>query len=68
MRQVTQAEFFAVIGPQDVHPRVDATTLRERHHVSMWEGRHTRQVVGKSISDSYGVEPTQFFLSGSAKP
>ncbi len=62
MRQVTEAEFFAVIGPQDIYPRVDAASLRDREHVSHWEARQTREVVGMSRSDSHGVNPTQFFL------
>lgn len=62
MRQVTEAEFFAVIGPRDIHPRVDAASLREREHVSYWEVRQTHEVVGMSRSDSHSVNPTQFFL------
>lgn len=68
MRTVTKEEFFAAIGPRDVNPRVDVSTLKERHHVSTWEVAHTRKVVGRSRSDSWGSEPTQFYLADGVKP
>ena len=40
MREVTKAEFFATIGPQNVHPRAE-------RDVTYWE-TPTRQLVGKS--------------------
>lgn len=63
MRQVSEREFFATIGPQDVHPRVDVSTLKDRYHVSRWEVQHARRLVGMSKSDSWGVEPTVFHLT-----
>jgi hypothetical protein len=60
---VSEAEFFAVMNPLDVHPRVDVASLRSRYHVSTWEAQHTRKIVGQSESDSYAIEPTRFFLA-----
>lgn len=59
--KVTEKEFFAEVGPRDVNPRVDVATLRDRHHVSNWEDQ-ARRPVGRCVSDSWGVEATQFFL------
>lgn len=50
--QVTKAQFFAVVGPMDVHPRP------ERAH-SEWEHRPSRAMVGKTTPGYMGVgEPT----------
>jgi hypothetical protein len=61
MKQVTKEEFFAIVGPRDINPRVDVATLRNRHHVSNWEDR-SRLQVGRTVSDSWGIQATQFFL------
>jgi hypothetical protein len=64
MRQVTEEEFFRVIGPLNVHPRVDKPSLKQRHHVSTWEMLDgTRRVIGRAESDSHGVEKTKFYLA-----
>jgi hypothetical protein len=63
MRQVTKEQFFAVMNPLDVHPRVDATTLRHRWHVSHWEIQSTRNVIGISKSDSHAIEDAEYFLT-----
>lgn len=65
MKQVSKEQFFAKVGPLDVNPRVDVTTLRNRHHVSNWEDR-SRVQIGRSVSDSWGIEATQFFLNAEA--
>lgn len=62
MKTVTEEVFFAVIGPQNVHPRVDVRSLKHRWHVSHWEHRDTRQRVGRSETDSHSAQPTRFFL------
>lgn len=61
MIEVTKNEFFAVIGKRDVMPRVDQSTLKGRHHTSDWETPR-RDRIGKSVSDSYGSEPSRFYL------
>lgn len=67
MTRVTQEEFFAEVGQRDINPRVDVSTLKNRHHVSDWEDRE-RVRVGRSVSDAWGIEPTQFFLADRASP
>jgi hypothetical protein len=62
MRRVTKTEFFDFIGPRNVNPRVDAASLRNRIHVSHWELQPSRQVVGLSKSDGWGVNATEFYL------
>jgi hypothetical protein len=62
MRHVSKEEFFAAIGPLDVNPRVEMSTLKDRLHVSQWEMQNTRQHIGTSVSDSWGVNATQFYL------
>lgn len=63
MRKVTKEEFFATVGPLNVHPRVDMASLKTREHASTWEDLNTRRVVGRTVSDSWGIEPIQCFLS-----
>lgn len=62
MNPVSKSAFFEAVGPLDVHPRPDVSTFKGRYHTSIWEIQTTRRVVGKDISDSHGVEETQFFL------
>lgn len=64
-REVSKDDFFAKVGPMDVNPRVDGATLKGRFYTSHWEtpGRH---VVGRSVSDGWGIEETQFFLGSRA--
>ncbi len=61
MKQVTKAEFFAVINPLDVHPRVDAISLKQEWHISHWEMKDTRKLVG--MSKSATNKPTEFYLA-----
>lgn len=64
MRSVTKDTFFKTVNPLNVHPRVDVATLKARHHVSYWEMQDgTRAVIGRSESDSHGVDDTRYFLS-----
>jgi hypothetical protein len=63
MTPVSKEDFYLAIGPRDVHPKVDASTLKFRHHVSIWETPQ-RRVVGRSHSDSWGIEPTTYQLEG----
>lgn len=60
MRQVDADEFFRIMGPLDVHPRVDSSTFREPWTISNWELRETRKVVGVSKSNGYGGH--QYFV------
>ncbi len=61
MIPVSKAEFFAMVGRLNVHPRVDASTLKGRYHVSHWEMQDgTRKVVGQSKSDSWSIDPTEY--------
>ena len=62
-RRVSEEEFYKIIGPLDVNPRVDVSTLRERIHVSNWEMAHTRRVIGVTKTDSYGINETEFYLT-----
>lgn len=64
MRLVTESEFFAAVGPRDVHPRVDVSTLKDsKNVVSVWEDQRTRAVVGRTV----GSHPhTRFFLAAPA--
>lgn len=61
IRQVSSHEFFATIESTNAHPRVETQTLKDRYHVSNFE-TPARAVVGQLISDSWGVEPSRFFL------
>jgi hypothetical protein len=61
-KSATRAHFFARINSLDVHPRVDVGTLKGRYHVSYWE-MPDRRCIGKSVSDSYGIDATVFFLT-----
>ena len=61
LKEVTKGEFFDAMGSMDVHPKINAGTLRDRLHTSMWETR-TRSIIGKTINDSWAIEPTRFFL------
>lgn len=63
MKQVSEKEFFAAVGPLDVHPRVNVASLKGRYHTSNWEVQHTRRLVGRTESDSHAAEPTKFFLA-----
>lgn len=61
MRSVSRDEFFATVGSLDVHPRVDVSTLKDRWHESDWETPQ-RQRLGRTRSDSWGVEPTRYWV------
>ena len=63
MKQTTKKEFFDSIGRMDVHPTVRVSTFKEREHVSDWKTRDGH-VVGVSVSDSYCVNPTKFYVHG----
>lgn len=54
MRQVTKEEFFAAVGPRDVHPRPHKTH-------SEWETRE-RRVVGRSWPGYMCEGPTAYAL------
>lgn len=62
LTNVTSAEFFAAVGPLNVHPSVDIATLRTPGGIrSDWE-LPNRALVGVSI----GSPPnTKFFLAAS---
>jgi hypothetical protein len=60
LRPVTREEFFAFMGPRDVHPRVEMATLKTPAIASTWETRN-RVVVGRSISPTVGK--SEYFLS-----
>lgn len=62
MREVTQEEFFARMNTGNVHPRVDAASLKGRYHASDWVDQNTHLIVGRSISDSHGSGISQYFL------
>lgn len=64
MTQVSSQEFFTKIGPLNVHPRPDVRTFKDRWHTSEWKMRdNTWRVIGRSESDSWGLEETRFYLS-----
>lgn len=58
--EVTKDAFFRRIGPMNVHPRVGDQA--GRYHSSSWE-TPARVVVGRSVSDAHGIEPTRFWLA-----
>ena len=62
MQKVTKNEFYNKMGPQNVHPRPDESTFKGRFFTSHWELKN-RQVVGKSVSDSWGIKPTDYYLT-----
>lgn len=41
MLEVTKAQFFEIIGPMNVHPRIESD-------ISYWEHTYTREIVGRS--------------------
>lgn len=68
MKPVTKEEFFAIIGPRDIHPKVDPSSLKFRWHISHWE-TPGRKVVGLSRSDSWGIEePTYQLVDANHRP
>lgn len=60
MQAVSKDRFFLVMGPRDVHPRVDVATLRDAKIVSIWEDRPTREVLG--LSKGTGAEAEYFLV------
>lgn len=62
MNRINKSAFFEKVGPLNITPRVDVATLPQRHYVSHWE-LPNRTTMGKSVTDSWGVEPTGFWLS-----
>lgn len=61
MRQVTKEDFFKVMNPLNVHPRVDASTLRDELIVSRWEMQdNTRRVMGVLKS---GLSKSEYYLT-----
>jgi len=65
MKQVSKEDFFHVINPLNVHPRVDVSSLRQRHHVSIWKMLDgTNKVIGRTESDGWGIDETKFYLQG----
>ena len=65
MTRISKSDFFEKIGPRNVTPRVDQSSLPQRYHVSLWETR-TRIVMAKTVTDSWGVKPTEFWISAAA--
>lgn len=60
MKKVSKEEFFAAIGPRDVHPTI---TNDKYPYKADWKTRIGRQVVGRSegfVKD--GVAGTNYFL------
>lgn len=41
MLEVTKSKFFEIIGPMNVHPRIESD-------ISYWERTDTREIVGRS--------------------
>lgn len=63
MQQVTREKFFATVGALNVSPHVNLASLKRRHFESDWiMNDGTRRLVGRTISDSHGAEPTRFFV------
>ena len=63
MQVVDKDRFFAVVGPLDVCPKVDQQSLKGRFHVSRWETRYSRTMIGETTSDSWGIVPTTYTLA-----
>ena len=66
--QVSKEAFFAAIADLaavDPMPKVVEASLANRLHESIWEAqRGHRKFVGRTVSDSYGQAPMQFWLDG----
>ena len=60
VKKVSKSDFYAKMI-MDVMPRVDESTLKGRFFVSYWELRN-REIIGKTISDSWGIEDGEYFL------
>lgn len=60
-KEISREAFFATVGQMDVHPMVDERTLKGRFYTSIWKLRN-QKIVGKTISDSHGIEPGQYFV------
>lgn len=64
MQKVTRQEFYNAIRPLDVHPRVDLASLPNEMHVSTWELRGSRRVVGISKTSSWGrSQLNEYFIA-----
>lgn len=62
--QVTKEQFFAVVGPLNVHPRPDVRSFKGRDFVSDWELQdNTRERVGVNVSDFWACLPGAYFLT-----
>ena len=61
MNSTSKSDFVNKIGPLDITPRI-VVALPHRFTVTHWETRN-RTIVGKTKADSWGVEPTEFWLS-----
>jgi hypothetical protein len=66
--EVSQAEFFAVINPLDVHPRVDIASFKQPETISAWEIQHSRERIGVTASKAGLGEPRWYFLVPSRAP
>jgi hypothetical protein len=56
LRRVTKAEFFATVGPLNVHPRPERDAI-------YWEDQRTRRLVGRSLPgylNGSSCEPSYF--------
>ncbi len=64
MKEISRTEFFATVGSLNVHPRPDISTFNGRYFASEWELLdNSRRIVGRSVSDSWGVGPTKFYCA-----
>ena len=61
MKRTTKTEFFRRVKQLDINPQVDESTLKSRWHTSIWKTRNGT-ILGKTVSDSWGIEGTQFWL------
>ena len=61
MTTATKTEFFDVLGPLDVNPRVDQSSLKTRFHVCRWETCQYA-LIGTSVTDSWSIKPTIYSL------
>lgn len=62
LQKVTHADFFARIGPLDVNPLPYRSTLKDRRNMSIWVMRQADEIIGLSVSDSWGSGDYHYFL------
>ena len=59
LKRVTKDEFYAHMGPLNVMPQADGTTLRDPLIVSEWRLQNARALVGIS---KVGIKNSEYYI------